>query len=43
MDLCRIFTSAVLAGTPVLLYQDTLLAGPALPLAAVRPWLRAGC
>lgn len=43
MDLCRIFTSAVLAGTPVLLYQDTLLAGPALPLAAARPWLRAGC
>lgn len=43
MDLCRIFTSAVLAEAPVLPYQATLLAGPAVPVAAVRLWPRAGC
>lgn len=41
MDLCRIFTSAVLAGAPVLPYQDSLLA--AVPLTAARLWPRAGC
>lgn len=42
MDLCWIFTSAVLAGTSVLPYWDTPCR-PCSASAAVRPWLRTAC